>query len=113
MKCTCKRCSNVWTTKQPKGAINYRKPKQCPRCKSPSWDRPYKEKKPKEDGPELIKMKCTGQCGKDFEEGETVFRAQEGKNIGGRFVFTEKLQQGLYCSNCMVAPNQLPFLCDK
>jgi hypothetical protein len=112
MKCTCKRCSNEWKTKQPKRGINYKKPKCCPECKSYAWDKPYQEKKPKEDGPELIKMKCS-VCSKVFEDGETVFRAQEGKNIGGRFVFTEKLQQGLYCDSCMVAPDQLPFLCDK
>ena len=112
MQCVCKRCGYEWTTKQPKKAINYRKPKQCPRCKSPSWDKPYKEKKTKEDGPELIDMKCTG-CNKDLSEGQAVFRAQEGKSIGGRFVFTDKYQQGLYCSDCMVESDQLPFLCDK
>ena len=53
-------------------------------------------------------MVCS-KCGKALEEGESVYRAQEGKNIKGAFVFDDPKQQGLYCQSCMVSEDVLPF----
>lgn len=37
---TCKRCGHNWSPRKPN-----RKPKVCPNCKSPYWDKPRKNKK--------------------------------------------------------------------
>lgn len=34
-KFTCKRCGHSWIPRQPK------KPKVCPKCSSPYWDKEY------------------------------------------------------------------------
>jgi len=35
-KCICERCGHEWITR------NLKKPKVCPKCKSPYWDTPRK-----------------------------------------------------------------------
>jgi predicted nucleic acid-binding Zn-ribbon protein len=37
---TCLRCGKAWWPR------SQRKPKRCPRCKNPYWDRPRQEKEP-------------------------------------------------------------------
>ena len=102
MKCKCLRCGHKWTTKGGK------KPKSCPGCKSYTWDR---KKKIQEAAPAVesaIEMKCA-VCSKAFKAGETIYRAQEGKNIKGVFFLEDQEKQGLYCENCMVPEDVLPF----
>lgn len=103
MKCICLRvtCGNEWESRGRK------RPKECPNCHSRIW---YKDAhQPKVIDIERIDMKCT-KCGKAFEDGETIYRAQSGTNVGGTFQFKAKEEQGLYCNDCMVAPKVLPFL---
>ena len=38
-KCTCERCGHKWITKTKE------KPRVCPKCKSPYWDKPRKTPK--------------------------------------------------------------------
>ena len=102
MKCKCLRptCGHKWTTKGGK------KPKSCPGCKSYAWDK--KKKVQVEVVESAIEMKCA-VCSKAFKAGETIYRAQEGKNIKGAFVLEDPEKQGLYCENCMVPEDVLPF----
>ena len=39
---TCERCGHEWRPR-----LRAQKPRTCPSCKSPYWDRPAKEKKAK------------------------------------------------------------------
>lgn len=106
MKCVCKRsqCGYEWESRGRK------RPLECPNCHSRAWFRGVKQ--PKVIEVERIEMKCT-KCGNPFDEGQTVYRAQSGTNIGGTFQFKKKEDQGLYCNDCMVNSKVLPFLCDK
>lgn len=106
MKCKCMRiqCGYEWDSR------GRERPKECPNCHSRAWYRGVKQ--PKVIEIERIDMNCTN-CGKAFEEGQTIYRAQEGTNVGGTFQFKDKDKQGIYCNNCMVEPKVLPFLCDK
>ena len=36
----CERCGHEWIPREPK-----EKPRVCPKCKSPYWDRPRKKRK--------------------------------------------------------------------
>ena len=105
MKCKCLRCGHKWTSK---GNLPLGRPLCCPGCKSYSWNR---KKKIQEVAPAIesaIEMKCV-VCRKAFKARETIYRAQEGKNIKGAFILEDPEKQGLYCENCMVPEDVLPF----
>lgn len=101
--CGCKRCGYTWVSRIKDG------PKSCPGCKSMGWRTkskghgnwvPTAEKE--------IKMTCS-ICNDKLEEGQTIFRFQEGKNINGVFVLESKEMQGVYCENCAPEEDVLPF----
>lgn len=39
LQCTCERCGHEWITR------SNEKPRVCPKCKSPYWDKPKKKTK--------------------------------------------------------------------
>ena len=103
-KCKCKR-------KKMRLRMGYQgegEPKQCPKCKSYAWNKTQKKKldnNPLDD----IEMACC-ICRKEFGEGETIYRFQEGYNRNGSFVFELKEMQGRYCGNCSPDEKVLPFI---
>lgn len=108
MKCKClkRTCGYKWDSKGEK------KPKACPSCKSYTWDKKKRTPAVAPGVTSAIEMICS-KCSKKLEEGVSVYRAQEGKNIGGSFVFDDLKLQGLYCGDCMVPEDVLPFAKDK
>jgi len=96
-KCKCKRCQWEWISRIKGG------PKTCPGCKSPSWRTANTLKVE-----EKVKMVCS-ICNDKLEEGQTIYRLQEGKNINGVFVPEGVESQGLYCEDCAPEEDVLPF----
>ena len=96
-KCKCKRCGWTWVSRITGG------PKACPGCKSTAW------RTISGLGSEVkVNMVCS-ICNDKFEEGQTIFRFQEGKNINGIFVPEGVESQGLYCEKCAPEEDILPF----
>ena len=96
VNCECKRCGWKWVSRIEGG------PKICPGCKSPAWRTVSGLGKPK------VKMVCS-ICNSSLKEGQTIFRFQEGKNIGGVFIPEGGEAQGLYCEKCAPPEDVLPF----
>lgn len=101
--CKCKRCNWEWVSRIKGG------PKSCPGCKSNGWrtESQGRGNWVPEDSPE-IKMACS-ICNDKLEEGQTIYRFQEGKNVGGVFVPEGVKSQGVYCENCAPEEDVLPF----
>ena len=97
MKCKCQKCGYAWNAKGGKT------PQSCARCKSYTWNK----KKIRHRG-EVISSGCT-VCKESFDEGDTVYRVQEGVFKNGLFVTEKPEQQGIYCSNCIPDEEVLPF----
>lgn len=98
-KCKCKRatCGWEWVSRIKGG------PKCCPGCKSPTW-RTVSSAQEKSK----VKMACA-ICKKGFQEGQAIYRFQEGRNTNGVFVPEGVENQGLYCEKCSPSEDVLPF----
>jgi hypothetical protein len=105
MQCKCLRetCGHEWVTKGDK------EPQSCPGCKSYVWNKKKKSPVVAKGIERAIETKCT-KCGRDFIESETVYSVRELKLKKGYLVFTDKLQQGLFCEECMPSEKALPFV---
>ena len=101
--CKCKRCGWAWVSRIKDG------PKSCPGCKSNNWRTESKGRGNWVPGEsEKVKMECS-KCRKGFEEGQEIFRFQEGKNINGVFVPEGEEAQGLYCADCAPDDDIAPY----